>query len=254
MNELPQAGDALSRGNTNFTVGSSGVQTVNLRGLGSGRTLTLVNGRRWVGGQPGEGYVDLNSIPTDLIDRLEVITGGASSVYGSDAIAGVVNIILVDGIEDTSVQVRVGAHQPFTNRSAGESVNIEISGGQYFDNGSMVWGVELNTVNPLNGKDREQLDDVYDEPVGYYHYGSWAGKLSARGYSGYGFYPNDSGALNTTCEDLNMITANMGQYGWGSSDYTDPTGTTWPALGYSYDTNWNYCNPLRYTKNTNYNT
>ena len=80
LNELPQAGDALSRGNTNFTVGSSGVQTVNLRGLGSGRTLTLVNGRRWVGGQPGEGYVDLNSIPTDLIDRLEVITGGASSV------------------------------------------------------------------------------------------------------------------------------------------------------------------------------
>ena len=49
LNELPQAGDALSRGNTNFTVGSSGVQTVNLRGLGSGRTLTLVNGRRWVG-------------------------------------------------------------------------------------------------------------------------------------------------------------------------------------------------------------
>ena len=71
LNELPQAGDALSRGNTNFTVGSSGVQTVNLRGLGSGRTLTLVNGRRWVGGQPGEGYVDLNSIPTDLIERLE---------------------------------------------------------------------------------------------------------------------------------------------------------------------------------------
>ncbi len=93
LNELPQAGEALSRGNTNFTVGSSGVQTVNLRGLGNGRTLTLVNGRRWVGGQPGTGIVDLNSIPTDLIERLEVITGGASSVYGSDAIAGVVNII-----------------------------------------------------------------------------------------------------------------------------------------------------------------
>jgi len=102
LNELPQAGDALSRGNTNFTVGSSGVQTVNLRGLGSGRTLTLVNGRRWVGGQPGEGYVDLNSIPTDLIQKLEVITGGASSVYGSDAIAGVVNIILKDDFEGLS--------------------------------------------------------------------------------------------------------------------------------------------------------
>ena len=110
LNELPQAGDALSRGNTNFTVGSSGVQTVNLRGLGSGRTLTLVNGRRWVGGQPGEGYVDLNSIPTDLIDKLEVITGGASSVYGSDAIAGVVNIILKDDFEGMSIEVMEGGY------------------------------------------------------------------------------------------------------------------------------------------------
>ena len=81
LNELPQAGEGISRGNTNFTVGSSGVQTVNLRGLGSGRTLTLVNGRRWVGGTPGTGVVDLNSIPTDLIEKLEVITGGASSVW-----------------------------------------------------------------------------------------------------------------------------------------------------------------------------
>ena len=66
INELPQAGEGTSRGNTNFTVGSSGLQTVNLRGLGSGRTLTLVNGRRWVGGVPGTGTVDVNSIPTDL--------------------------------------------------------------------------------------------------------------------------------------------------------------------------------------------
>ncbi len=91
LNELPQAGDALSRGNTNFTVGSSGVQTVNLRGLGNGRTLTLVNGRRWVGGQPGTGVVDLNSIPTDLIDRLEVITGGVGAEYG-DVTSGVVSV------------------------------------------------------------------------------------------------------------------------------------------------------------------
>ena len=189
---------------------------LNLRDFGPGRTLVLVNGLRranypYPSGE-GDASFNWNRIPIGIVERIEILTSGASAVYGADAVAGVVNIILVDGIEDTSVQVRVGAHQPFTNRSAGESVNIEISGGQYFDNGSMVWGVELNTVNPLNGKDREQLDDVYDEPVGYYHYGSWAGKLSARGYSGYGFYPNDSGALNTTCEDLNMITANMGQY------------------------------------------
>ena len=152
---------------------------VNLRDFGPGRTLVLVNGKRRANypypSGDGDASFNWNRIPIGIVERIEILTSGASAVYGADAVAGVINIIFVDGIEDTSVQVRVGAHQPFTNRSAGESVNIEISGGQYFDNGSMVWGVELNTVNPLNGKDRTQLDDVYDEPVGYYHYGMWAG-------------------------------------------------------------------------------
>ena len=90
-------------------------------------------------------------------------------------------------MEEFAVQARVGAHQPFTNRSAGESVNIEISGGKYFDNGSMVYGIDLSTVNPLRGTDREQLDDIYDEPVGYYPLWSWAGYLGT-GYSGYAHY------------------------------------------------------------------
>ena len=125
--------------------------------------LVLVNGLRranypYPSGE-GDASFNWNRIPIGIVERIEILTSGASAIYGADAVAGVVNIILVDGIEDTSVQVRVGAHQPFTNRSAGESVNIEISGGQYFDSGSMVWGIELNTVNPLNGKDRTQLDD-----------------------------------------------------------------------------------------------
>ena len=64
---------------------------------------------------------------------------------------------------------------------------------KYFDNGSIVFGFETNTVNPINGKDRPMYDTRFDEPVGYYHYGTWAGKLSARGYSGYGFLPEESG-------------------------------------------------------------
>ena len=111
LNEIPQAGPATySRASTNFSVGSSGQQTIDLRGLGEGRTLTLVNGRRWVGGIPGTNIVDLNSIPTDLIERLEVTTGGASAVYGSDAIAGVVNVILKDDFEGVSLEVMTGAY------------------------------------------------------------------------------------------------------------------------------------------------
>ena len=84
---------AISRTNSAFQTASVGVATVDLRNLGISRTLVLVNGRRFVSGIPGESAVDLNSIPTDFIERVELLTGGASAAYGSDAVAGVVNII-----------------------------------------------------------------------------------------------------------------------------------------------------------------
>src|SRR5471032_680063 len=84
----------LSRTNSNFVTSSAGVSTVNLRNLGDSRTLVLVNGRRFVSGVPGDTEVDLNTIPDDFIERVELLTGGASATYGSDAVAGVVNIIL----------------------------------------------------------------------------------------------------------------------------------------------------------------
>lgn len=85
---------AISRTNSNFSTSSAGVAVVDLRNLGTSRTLVLVNGRRHVAGIPGESAVDLNTIPTDFIERVEILTGGASATYGSDAVAGVVNIIL----------------------------------------------------------------------------------------------------------------------------------------------------------------
>ena len=167
LNELPQAGDALSRGNTNFTVGSSGVQTVDLRGLGSGRTLTLVNGRRWVGGQPGEGYVDLNSIPTDLIERLEVITGGASSVYGSDAIAGVVNIILKDDFEGMSIEVMEGGY----DAGDGDTKKATLTfGAQFADGrGSSIFNLRTDEQGSVFARDRKPNtgSDVFY--YGYYY-------------------------------------------------------------------------------------
>jgi outer membrane receptor protein involved in Fe transport len=92
--ENPTMGSpAISRTNSAFQTASVGVATVDLRNLGTSRTLVLVNGRRFVAGIPGESAVDLNSIPTDFIERVELLTGGASAAYGSDAVAGVVNII-----------------------------------------------------------------------------------------------------------------------------------------------------------------
>ena len=97
LNDLPQIspGQAITASN-----GSSGTATVNVRNLGCARTLVLINGQRLAPGTTGGGNcADLNSIPTLLLERVEVLTGGASSTYGSDAVAGVVNFILDDDFE-----------------------------------------------------------------------------------------------------------------------------------------------------------
>jgi iron complex outermembrane recepter protein len=91
VNSLPQSFAAQG---SNVSNGSTGTATVNLRGLGSSRTLVLVNGRRLMPGDPRSPVPDINFIPSSLIKRVDVLTGGASSVYGADAVAGVVNFIM----------------------------------------------------------------------------------------------------------------------------------------------------------------
>ena len=99
MNSLPQV---FASQNSTDANGASGIATVDLRGLGTSRTLVLVNGRRLTPGDVSGPAADLNFIPTSLVQRVDVLTGGASSVYGSDALSGVVNFILntqFDGIQ-----------------------------------------------------------------------------------------------------------------------------------------------------------
>jgi iron complex outermembrane receptor protein len=109
--ELPSVGQNISRSSTNFSTTANGQASVNLRNLGSARTLVLVDGRRFVAGLPGTSIVDLNSLPTDLIERIEVVTGGASAVYGSEAIAGVVNFVL-----RRRASIRLGDRGPVVRR------------------------------------------------------------------------------------------------------------------------------------------
>lgn len=82
--------------------------TLDLRGLGDNRTLVLVNGRRHVAGNPGSAAVDISSIPSSLIERVDVLTGGASAVYGSDAVTGVVNFILKRDYEGQEFTLQTG--------------------------------------------------------------------------------------------------------------------------------------------------
>lgn len=96
LNNLPQVFAAQG---ANISNGSTGTATVNLRGLGATRTLVLVNGRRLPAGSPRTYAADLNQIPAPLIKRVEILTGGAGAIYGSDAVAGVVNFIMNDKFE-----------------------------------------------------------------------------------------------------------------------------------------------------------
>jgi outer membrane receptor protein involved in Fe transport len=91
INSLPQSFAAQG---SNISNGSTGTATVDLRGLGSSRTLVLVNGRRLMPGDPRSPVPDINFVPASLVKRVDVLTGGASSVYGADAVSGVVNFIM----------------------------------------------------------------------------------------------------------------------------------------------------------------
>lgn len=108
LNEMPSIGTGIGRTNSNFLTNGNGVATVNLRNLGNNRTLVLVNGRRVAAGLGGTSAVDINNIPTDLLQRVEVLTGGSSAVYGSEAMAGVVNFILKDDFEGIRGRVQAG--------------------------------------------------------------------------------------------------------------------------------------------------
>lgn len=99
---------ALSRTNSAFLTSGTGVATVDLRDLGSDRTLVLINGRRVVAGLPGSSTVDLNMIPTQFIGQVDVLTGGASSLYGSDAVAGVVNFVYKKDFEGIDANAQYG--------------------------------------------------------------------------------------------------------------------------------------------------
>jgi iron complex outermembrane recepter protein len=117
LNNLPQVFAAQG---ANVVNGSTGTATVNLRGLGEDRTLVLVNGRRMPLGSPSNVAADLNQIPAGLIRRVEVLTGGASSVYGSDAVSGVVNFIMNDRFEG----VQVNLNHSFYNHSQKNTAGV----------------------------------------------------------------------------------------------------------------------------------
>ncbi|MDP5213112.1 TonB-dependent receptor [Pseudoalteromonas tunicata] len=108
LNQLPQ----IEAADTSFLAnGATGTATIDLRGLGTNRTLVLINGRRMQAGSITSQVADVNQIPASLIKRVDVLTGGAAAVYGADAVAGVVNFVMDDEFEGFSLNVGTSAYQ-----------------------------------------------------------------------------------------------------------------------------------------------
>lgn len=174
LRKMPQVGIGTSRSNSNFNDTGNGAASVNLRNLGPSRTLVLVNGRRFVAGFPGTSAVDINNIPTDFVERVELVTGGASAVYGSDAIAGVVNFILKDDYEGVSARAEYG----ITARGDNPRHLISLTGGTSWgpdDRGHVSLNFTYDNDEGLLSRDRKiSSEDRSMALVGVPAYSSYA--------------------------------------------------------------------------------
>jgi len=138
-----------------------GAATISLRGLGPNRNLVLVDGRRATPGN-ASGVVDINTIPAAAIERVEVITGGASATYGADAIAGVANFILKSNFQGVELDGLAGITQ------YGDGLEYEISGivGADFDDGrgNVMLAMSMNTREASFERDRKWMRDLWSDP------------------------------------------------------------------------------------------
>jgi len=150
------SGNADASGsNTGFQ--EAGLNLLNLRNLGTNRTLVLVNGRRHVAAYPGSASVDVNSIPVDLLDRVDILTGGTSAIYGADGVSGVVNFVLRRDFEGVRMRGQIGISEEGDagNRLGSILVGQNFAGGR----GNIVLGYEYADTDRLHESRRPYTGD-----------------------------------------------------------------------------------------------
>ena len=208
VQELPNIAGAA----TNPTVnngGGTGASTIDLRGLGSQRTLILINGRRVVHPGGADGGADVNAIPASAVERIEVLTVGASSVYGSDAIAGVVNFIMRKDFEGMQASIDYG----ISSRSDGQRTGGSFTFGQAGEKGNVIAGVNYNQFDGILSGDRD-----YSKLATYLYAGSaFSAGGSSRNPRGFISLPSTNPtAIALGCTDVTRI---PGASGASTSDY-----------------------------------
>lgn len=155
LNDLPSLRSTFSSGNSSRFIGTAGLSLLDLRGLGTDRTLVLVNGRRHVTSTPGDNGFDVNTIPVDLVERIDIVTGGNSAIYGSDAVAGVVNFIMRRDFDGITARAQAG----ISSRGDRGSYFASVIAGQNFGDGrgNIAVSAEYARQQPLLFRDRDGL-------------------------------------------------------------------------------------------------
>ncbi|MCE2437534.1 MAG: TonB-dependent receptor plug domain-containing protein, partial [Pseudomonadales bacterium] len=176
IQRLPIQGSGINR---TYNNGGDGSIRVELRALGAARTLVLVNGERWVSsGEGANSSIDLNTVPIAAIERVEVLKHGASAVYGSDAIAGVVNIILRKSYDGMEVMYQTGG---FTEEGGGQEGTYSLIGGGSTDRFNFTLGAAWTNIDALSNADRAQ---TAARPVGGGSAGTPQGRFAYGGVVG----------------------------------------------------------------------
>jgi iron complex outermembrane recepter protein len=165
LQQLPSMGSAINTrfnvpGNSGFPQDGNGIGAgaveLSLRNLGAKRTLVLVDGRRWIAGASASGVptaVDLNTIPANVIDRIEILQDGASAIYGSDAIGGVVNIITQSEVDGMHVDLQYGG---YASEGDGEATEASVLWGGGNDQTRIVVSTSYFDERGIETADREQ--------------------------------------------------------------------------------------------------
>ncbi|TNE39746.1 MAG: TonB-dependent receptor [Sphingomonadales bacterium] len=158
----PALGIGLNLGKIQSTNGSGagisgGISAVNLRNLGTNRTLTLIDGQRRVSSTGTSSEVDINMIPVGMIDRIEVVTGGAAAIYGADALAGAVNIVTRSKVDGLNITATKGISQ---RGDAAQFMTSISTGGRFADGrGSFAIGGTYSETDPLAVADRQSMEE-----------------------------------------------------------------------------------------------
>ena len=263
LQALSQNTSASFTGDLFVTGFTPNAQVVNLRNLGPGYTLTLINGRRPAQyPQPynrDNNVVNVKAIPSSIIERIEILTGGASAIYGSDAVAGVVNIITKKDFDGQYVRATIGT----TEEGGGDNQKVEYTGGATGDRWSAVWALQYGQTDAVFASQRELLSSSLTGPRGYIPgitnpalsliairaSGTGTGTLNQNAYynqaacDAFGYTTVTTAARGKYCGSFDQVAsrsiANDNQfhsaYGYGTFDLTDNLQLFGSATYYSSD-------------------